>query len=230
MHAIATDGIRIFTDDFCSNYHVVTDIDDNQIGAFYIGASRYNDQLSILSGKDIDFVTIGPTDPKAMVHYVDECRRRELLYFYDPAYQIANFTPKQLQMGIEGAAIIAGNDYEIALIEQRLKISHKELVGMVPILITTLGSKGSIVETKKDSIHIKPAKAVKVVDPTGAGDAYRAGFVAGYLHNFDLATCGQMGSVAAVYTVEKYGTVTHYFTKKEFEKRYAENFGCTIQL
>ena len=92
-------------------------------------------------------------------------------------------------------------------------------------VITTIGAKGSIIETRREAIHVKPAKPKNVSDPTGAGDAYRGGFLAGYLRGFDLLTCGQMGAVAAVYTVEKYGTVTHQYTKEEFIKRYEENYG-----
>ena len=101
---------------------------------------------------------------------------------------------------------------------------------MVPILITTLGSKGSIIEQRNDAMHIKPAKPKNTTDPTGAGDAFRSGFLAGYLRGFDLQTCGQMGSVAAVYTVEKYGTQTHEYTMTEFTKRYKENYGTHINL
>ena len=146
-----------------------------------------------------------------------------------------------MREGIEGAQIFIGNDYEIALMKEKLEISHEELVMMVPILITTLGGKGSIIETRHDSIGVAAAKPKNMSDPTGAGDAYRAGFLAGYLKAVnsrpaleltgdELLICGRMGAVAAVYTVEKYGTQTHTFTKKEFIKRYQENFGELLSL
>ena len=189
-------------------------------------------------------VLIGPNDPHAMTRYVDECQKYGYPYMYDPAFQIANFTVDELACGISKAEILIGNDYEIALIENRLSISHEELLVMGPnVIVTTLGSKGSIIETKYHSIHIKPAKAKKVIDPTGAGDAYRAGFVDGYRQIVrsrprlertaladQLAICGQMGSVAAVYTVEKYGTVTHTFTKSDFMRRYKENYGEEVRI
>lgn len=219
---ISTQGIMVYADDFCSSYHVVTDKDDNQIGAYYVGASKHNKELSLYYE---EFATIGPTDPIAMKKFVAQCQKLQVPYLYDPSFQIANFTPNELRKGLAGAAIAIGNDYEIALMEQRLNIAHEKLISMVPILITTLGPKGSIVESGSNAMHIKPAKPSRVLDPTGAGDAYRAGFLAGYLREFDLETCGQMGSVAAAYTVEQYGTVTHHFTIKEFEKRYKENYG-----
>ncbi len=230
-HEISSDGIRIVYDEPSSSYHVVTDRDDNQIGAFYLGASKYNKELSLQQSEKPHFVVIGPNDPDAVKKYVRECREFGYRYLYDPAFQIDNFTPEELRFAIEGAEILIGNDYEIALIEQKLGISHEEVLVMGPkVVITTLGSKGSIIESRNDAIAIKPAKVKNTSDPTGAGDAYRGGFLAGYLKGYDLSTCGQMGSVAAVYTVEKYGTVTHHFTKEEFVKRYKENYNQSIKL
>ncbi len=216
-------GIKQFSGEPCSVYHVVTDQDDNQIGAYYIGASRYNKTLSVRQKKKPDIVVIGPTDPLAMKKYIIECQKLRYEYMFDPAFQIDSFSTAELRDGISRAKILIGNDYEIALIKQKLKIG-------VPVLITTLGAKGSVIETQHESIHVKPAKPKNVSDPTGAGDAYRAGFLAGYLRHFDLQVCGQMGSVAAAYTVEKYGTQTHHFTKKEFIKRYKDNYSSIISL
>ena len=164
------------------------------------------------------------------MQYVSECKKLKLPYLYDPAFQIGNFTKEELIDGISHAQILIGNDYEIALIEEKLGLSHEELILMVPILITTLGSKGSIIEKRNDAMHIKPAKPHNTSDPTGAGDAFRSGFLAGYLRGFDLQICGQMGSVAAVYTVEKYGTQTHEYTVPEFAERYKENYGSILKL
>ncbi len=230
-HKISTQYIPEISSAVCGTYFIVTDKDDNQIGAYYKGALTHNRILSVSTIKEhIDFFVIAPDEPKAMKQYIAESKKRHIPYLYDPAFQIGDFTADELRDGISGAKILIGNDYEIALIEQKLYITHEKLIAMVPILITTLGSKGSIIETPKEAIHIKPAKPINTSDPTGAGDAYRAGFVAGYLRGYDLAVCGRMGSVAAVYTVEKYGTQTHHFTKKEFIKRYYENFGAKIIL
>lgn len=214
-----------------SLYSVMTDTDDNQIGSFFTGATKYAKRLHIADVPNPEnFVVLAPTEPEAMKQYVKECKALKLSYIYDPAFQIGNFTPEELREGIGGAKILIGNDYEIALIEQKLGISHEELIVMVPVLVTTLGSKGSVIETRHDAMHIKRAAAKNASDPTGAGDAYRAGFVTGYLKGFPLDVCGQMGSVTAAYTVEKYGTQTHHFTKKEFIDRYKINYGKTISL
>lgn len=236
-HNIALTHIAVHKEVSTSAYFVMTDTSGNQIGSFFLGATKFAKDLAITK---TNFVVLSPTEPTAMKKYVGECRAKSYLYLYDPAFQIDNFTPVELREGITGAQILIGNDYEIALIEQKLGISHEELIIMVPVLVTTLGTRGSIVETRREAIHIKPAKVKDTSDPTGAGDAYRAGFIAGYLHftsargplarlnGDDLLVCGQMGSTAAAYTVEKYGTQTHTFTKNEFIKRYYENFGTWI--
>lgn len=230
-NGISIRGIHIMNNEPTSSYHVVTDKDDNQIGAFYVGASKFNKKLSVKQTDQNAFFVIGPNDPEAMRLYVKECRNLSYRYLYDPAFQIDNMSVDDLRTAIEGAELLIGNDYEIALIEQKLEVSHEELIVMGPkAIITTLGAKGSIIETRHEAIHIKSAKPKKVLDPTGAGDAYRGGFLAGYVRGFSLEVCGQMGAVAAVYTVEKYGTVTHKYTKEEFQKRYQENFHTPVVL
>jgi adenosine kinase len=230
-NGIDTAGIVIDSHTGTSSYFVVTDEEDNQIGSFFVGASKHAAEIKVTSGVQGGpggFVMIAPTDTAAMCSYVRECRACGVAYMYDPAFQIGTFTPEELRFGLEGAHAAIGNDYEISLIEEKLGISHEELILMVPVLITTLGSKGSVIETKTESIHIKPAKPKNVSDPTGAGDAYRAGFLAGFVRGYDLPTCGRMGSVASVYTVEKYGTVTHTFTIDGFAARYEENYGESL--
>lgn len=228
---IPTTYIKEVNDVPSSSYFVVTDLANNQIGSFYIGAMKEASTLSISTIKlPIDFVVITATDPKAMIRAVLECKKHKLRYLYDPAFQIATFSKEELTEGIEGSAILIGNDYEIGLIQEKLDITHEELISRVPLLITTLGDKGSIIETHTEAIHIKPAKAKGNVDPTGAGDAYRAGFLSGYLRQFPLDVCGQMGSIAAIYTVELYGTQTHDYTKRDFIRRYDENYGTQLTL
>ena len=234
---ISTKGISIHKEVATGSYFVITDKEDNQIGSFYVGASIYNKDISLSSylqpkqkNGASSFVIVSPNTPESMKKYVAVCIELNTPFMYDPAFQIGSLDQKDLRLGIKHAAIVIGNDYEIGLMEERLEVSHEELIALSGILITTLGSRGSIIETMKDAIHIKPAKPKKVLDPTGAGDAYRSGFISGYLQKFDLETCGRMGSVAAVYTVEAYGTQTHTYTVKDFCTRYKENFHDSLTL
>lgn len=228
---VDTKYIKIYKDDFTSNYFAVIDKSDNQIGGFYAGAMNKTKNLSLTKIKEsINFVIISPTDPRAMIKFTNGCQQLGIPYLFDPGMQLPRLTKSQLLKGFSGAKILIGNDYEISLIQKKLGINKKELLGKVEILITTLAEKGSLVETKDKLIKIKAAKPLNVSDPVGAGDAYRAGFIRGFLLGFDLETCGQMGSMTAAYTVEKYGTTTHRFTKKQFCDRFKNNFKKRLLL
>ncbi len=210
---------------------IITDQNDNQITGFYPGAMSLDKSLKISEIKNRpELVVISPTDPLAMDNFVAECQRFQVPYLFDPGMQLPRLTNEQLLKGIEGAKILITNDYEMNLIKDRLQLTDDQILSLVEIMITTLGEKGSEIKTKTQKLKIKPAKPSKISDPTGAGDAYRAGFLAGYIRGFNLQTCGQMGAVAACYTVEKYGTTTHAFTLFEFCKRYKENFAKDLKL
>jgi adenosine kinase len=230
---------RILVDDkvITSSYFATTDADHNQIGTFFVGPSGRTSELPFLdliksvTVKNVKpLVILSPTDPDGMKRFVKICRAEKVDYLYDPAFQIATFTPEELNEGVMGARILIGNDYEITLIEEKLGISHEELIVSVPLIITTLGSRGSVIETRRDQIHVKPAKIKRAIDPTGAGDAYRSGFIAGFGRNFDLETCGRMGSIAAAYVVERNGTMTHDYSIQEFCERYQENYGLPLVI
>lgn len=227
-HDIDTGSILVDEKEPTSCYFVVTDKDDNQIGSFYVGAQKHADRLRL---PPADFYVVSPQDPATMKRFVSELTAEKKRYLFDPAFQIGTFSKEELLAGVSGAELLIGNDYEIDLLTDTLGISHEELLVSGPkAVITTLGAKGSIIETRTDAIHCKPAKATKIVDPTGAGDAYRGGFLAGYMRNLPLDVCGQMGSVASVYTVEKYGTVTHEYTKEEFIARYTQQYKTDLLL
>jgi len=230
-HDISTRYIVKKDDVASGTYFVMTDKDDNQIGGYYKGVSQYNKDLSMKTiKKPIDLAVISANDPMAMKQYVRDCVSLHIPYMYDPAFQIGDFTPKELEVAISHAAMCIGNDYEIALIEKRLGITHDALRELVPILITTLGAKGSCIETERKTYHIQAARVAKTTDPTGAGDAYRSGFLSGFVRGYDYQVCGQMGSIAAAYTVELYGTQTHAYTKKEFCTRYTKTYTTKIVL
>ncbi|MBI2020415.1 carbohydrate kinase family protein [Candidatus Daviesbacteria bacterium] len=214
--------IKIIEGDSTSSAFIMTDLADNQITAFYPGAMNEASSLS-LSGVQSDLVVISPNDPNAMVNFVKQCQISHTPYMFDPGMQLPVLSDEQLLQEISAAEILVGNDYEMELIKQRIK--DQTLLKKIKILITTLGEKGSLIQTKEQTIQVNPAKPDQVLDPTGAGDAYRAGFLAGYIKNLDLKTCGQMGSVAACYAIEKYGTTNHKFSILEFCQRYKENFG-----
>lgn len=219
-------GVRAFATLSTAQGFAMTDRDDNQIWGFYQGAMGESSRLSVTKAlKGAQFLIVGPNDVGAMIKYAREAQSKKVPYLFDPAFNIVHFTKKDLRQSLEGAAIIIGNDYEIHLIKDRLQLTDDWLRKGNKIVITTRGSKGSLIWHGKKQWKIPVAKIKNASDPTGAGDAYRAGFMAGIVKGYSLDVCGRMGAVAAAYTVEKYGTQTHTFTLKQFYQRYEASFG-----
>ncbi len=218
-------GIKVIKNIPTAQGFVTTDKNDNQIWGFYEGAMKKNGAISLKKFlKDGDFVVISPNDPVATVKFVKESVQRNVPYLFDPAFNIPHLTKEDLGFSVENASIVIGNDYEIELIKRRLDL--RKLPQTSQIWITTLGSRGSMIKMGKKEWKIPPAKPKSAIDPTGAGDAYRAGFLSGFVRDLPLEACGRLGSLAAAYTVEKHGTQTHRFGVKEFRDRFKTNFGA----
>jgi adenosine kinase len=216
-----------------ASFNVITDLDDNQIGGFYPGAMYDNKQSSFKAWKNKNaFFVVSPDDPKLMNKLVNECQKYKLRMLYDFGQQVSNSSPELLLNGVKQAEVIIANDYEMSVLSDKIKLTLNEIKKIVPVCITTLGSKGSIIEGKniKKPIIVKSVKPKKILDPTGAGDAFRAGFLYGYVRNWDIKICAQMGSLLATYAIETFGTQEHSFTKKEFVKRFHTNYNQTLNI
>lgn len=213
---VDTTLINEVANEFTASAYIMTDKNNCQIAGFYPGAMKQDETLSI---GETDFLIVAPTTPQAMDNFVTEAKKKHVPYLYDPAQALPRLQGASLEAGIAGADIVIGNDYEIALILEKTRLSKKELLTKTKIVVTTLGDKGSMIATSDQQFTIGIAKAEKVVDPTGAGDAYIAGFTAGYLDKLPLEMCGKMGAVAASFAIEKYGTQNHTFTNEKFNDR-----------
>lgn len=218
---------------FTANMFMITDINNCQIAGFYPGAMSVDRELSVrktFKTQKFDFAVIAPTVPEAMGLFVKEVKMLDIPYLFDPAQQIPRLSSEQLKEGLNGAEILICNDYERALITKKTGFSEKQILARVKILITTLGEKGSRIQTGTQKFEIGISNPRQVVDPTGAGDGYIAGFLAGYLGGFPLQTCGQLGATVATCAIEHYGTQKHKFTLAEFKNRYKEAFGKKLIL
>lgn len=228
---IDTSYIKVVNNLYTSTAFGITDVKDNQIWGFYMGADKLSEHLSIYSiDRVIDFGIVSPQNPRSMIKFAGEYQQKKIPYLFDPGMQLPWLTGTELRSAFKGAKIIIGNDYEMSIVEKKIEVPMSDYIKDDKIIITTMGDQGSEIMTKDEKIKIMPGRAKSISDPAGAGDAYRAGFVAGYLRNLPLKICGQMGSLTAIYTVEKFGTTTHKFTVEEFCRRYKENFGEEIQL
>lgn len=211
--------------------YIITDQKDNQIASFYPGPSVKNYVKAIARNlKNIDLAIISPDNKKRMLEYATFYRTNKIPFIFDPGQALTAFNAKDLSQGIKGAKVLIGNDYEIELVAERLKLSLSELQRLVEILVITKGGQGSEIYQGGRKIIVKSAKPKNTSDPTGAGDAYRAGLIKGLISGYNLKTCGQIAALAAVYTVEKYGTQTHAFSLLGFKKRYKANFGEMLKI
>jgi adenosine kinase len=203
-----------------------TDLDDNQITGYYAGAMAAAPALGLDDTvPEPEAVLIGPNAPEAMMRLVTECRDRGIPWVFDPAHQLPHMSGSDLEEGSRGAWILIGNDYEMELVQQRTGRTLAKLLDLVAMVVTTLGRQGSTVATKDGTLEIPPAPARQEQDPTGAGDAFRAGLVAGLLRGLSPADAGRVASLAATYVVERVGTIEHSYTRAEFGARHMEAFG-----
>jgi adenosine kinase len=225
-NGIPLDGIKIIPDEFTAGAYITTDIADNQITGFNPGAMKYPSGFSFapLAPED-SLVIIAPGNLQDMIQYADSCRKKSIRYICDPGQSLSKWEGRELKDWIEGSFMLITNDYELEIIMKMTGLDKGELAGLTEMLITTLGEKGSLISTRKSVTEVPAAKAHTVVDPTGAGDAYRAGLLKGVTLNKNIETAARMGAVAATYAIEEYGTQEHSFSYDEFIQRYRENFG-----
>jgi adenosine kinase len=220
-----------FSDLPTASFNVITDSEDSQVGGFYQGAMSDSESLSFKpwQGKDA-LMVISAHNPEAMNRQVGECQDYKLRLVYDPGQQVSD-PATDLKAGIEAAEILLVNDYELSVLCQKVDTSPEELKAKLPLVVTTFGKNGSIIDgtSVNESISIGIAKPEAVVDPTGAGDGYRAGFLYGYLRQWDLRKSGQLGAVVASFIVERHGTQQR-FSKQDIVDRYRSNFNEEIEL
>jgi adenosine kinase len=229
---VDTSAMNVVDDLFTATCYITTDRDNNQITGFYPGAMVRDAGLSLapLGLSPSDLVLIAPTDPSAMVRFTRECRAAEVPYVYVPAQQIISLSAEDLLTGIEGARVIIANDYEFEMMHNKTGLTASDMLHYAEIVVTTRGEQGSVIRTRDGLYAIPIARPTAVVDPTGAGDAYAAGFVHGLTQGLAMEQCGRVAALAAVYTIERYGTQAHSYSRADFAARYAENFGTELVL
>jgi adenosine kinase len=229
---IETSGVKVVSGDFTASCFINTDLQANQITAFYVGAMAHAASLSIgdTGVTPTDLVIIAPNDPIAMAQYAQECTTLGIPYLYDPSMQAPRMTGEELEAGFKGAQVLTGNDYEFGMMAEKIGISEADLRRRVPITVMTRGENGALITVGDDEYDIPSAKAHNVVDPTGAGDAFRAGFVKGMARGFSWPVVGRLGALTAVYALEQSGTQQHSYTIAEFVERYHENFGPSEEV
>jgi len=217
---IACDNITIIEEELTASAYITTDRADNQITGFNPGAMKYPSSFNFdkINPKE-GIAIIAPGNLEDMMSYPITCKAKGIDYIFDPGQSLPMWDSQDLIQCIEGSKIVISNDYELELIMNKTGLDKKKLLQRTNTIVTTLGELGSRICTPDCEINIPAIKPKKVIDPTGAGDAYRAGLIMGLIQGRNIEQSAKMGSVCASFAIESYGTQEYYFSLMEFEER-----------
>jgi adenosine kinase len=204
---------------------IMTDRGDNQITALYLGTMAESCGVDAKQLPPAALAIIAPGNLQDMQRFPAIYRTKGIPFIFDPGQQVPALSADDLKNGIEGSKALTVNDYELSLITEKTGWDENEIVKHTEILAVTLGEKGSRIRTAEKTFEIPCAKTGKVLDPTGAGDAYRGGFIKGLISDWRLDIVGRFAGIISAYAIEAHGPQGHHFTFHEARVRYAENFG-----
>lgn len=222
-------GLTVDRKERCAAAFVMTDKTDNQIAGFYPGSSALP-AFTKLNPASIAYVIIAPDAKARMLAVQAWARQKKLPYIFDPGQQVISFSSVELRKMIHSAFLVIGNDYEIEIMRRALAVASPKKISPKQSLIITKGAQGSEIISQGRSIQIAAVKTETALDPTGAGDAYRAGLIKGLLVGLNLEQAAKLAATVAVYAVEKKGTQNHYFKLSGLKRRYRQHFGETLIL
>ena len=223
---ISVEHIKIIDEAFTAQAFITTDLDDNQITAFHPGAMQYAhlNKVSDVRAK-IALGIVAPDGRQAMIEHAAQFAAAGIPFIFDPGQGLPMFTGAELGEFIERAAWMAVNDYEWGLVQQKTGLTQAQITNKVKALIVTRGAEGSVIYTKERTWTIPCVKPKAVVDPTGCGDAYRAGLIHGLLHGLDWEATGRLASLMGAIKIESRGPQNHEFMRPDLLRRYGESFG-----
>ncbi|MFF5257385.1 carbohydrate kinase family protein [Actinomadura viridis] len=229
-HGVDTASVHVSELRHTARFLCTTDQDQNQIASFYAGAMSEARSIELRPVADriggLDLVVISPNDPEAMIRHTEECRTRGIPFAADPSQQLARMDGTDVRKLIDGAAYLFTNEYEKALCEEKTGWSGEEILDRVGIRVTTLGAKGVAIDRKGEKgLHVPGTPVPKVVDPTGVGDAFRAGFLTAIAWGLPLERAAQVGNNIAAHVLEAAGPQEYRLGRQEFLDRLTEVYG-----
>ena len=213
---------------FTAQAFITTDLDDNQITAFHPGAMMRSHENHPRDAKNVDFAIVGPDGRDAMLQNATELAELGVPFIFDPGQALPLFNGEEFRHFIDQATYVTVNDYESSLLSERTGWNEDEIASRVKAYIITRGPKGSIMLSQGERIEVPPAAPTRVVDPTGCGDAYRAGLIFGLSQGKDLATAGRVASLMGALKIEHHGTQNQRFTYPEFAQQFKQQFGAAL--
>lgn len=227
---VPADHVKVIETEHTAQAFITTDLDDNQITAFHPGAMQQSHLNRVTDAENVSVGIVAPDGRDGMIEHAAQFAAAGIPFIFDPGQGLPLFGGDDLRAFIQQATWVAVNEYEWQLVQEKTKLSASDIAGQVEALIVTRGAEGSVIYAKGREIAIPTAKPQAVVDPTGCGDAYRAGLIHGILHGRDWETTGRIASLLGAIKIESRGTQNHRFTPAEFEQRYQANFGAALSL
>lgn len=222
---IRLDHIKVIDSAYTAQAFITTDMDANQITAFHPGAMSNAHENRVTDAAGVKLGIISPDGRQGMVEHAAQFAEAGIPFIFDPGQGMPMFDGEDLLRFIEQASWVTVNDYEAQLLQERTRLSLPEIAERVQALIVTLGASGSHIYTQGRRSEISAAKPDQVVDPTGCGDAYRAGLLYGLLNELDLETAGRIASLMGAMKIERHGTQNYQFSRDEFKMRFKDSYG-----
>jgi adenosine kinase len=222
---IRTDHIRQVPGAFTAQAFITSDLDDNQITAFHPGAMQMAHTNRVAdAGAGIGIGIVAPDGRQAMIEHAAQFAEAKIPFIFDPGQGLPMFSGEELERFIGQASWVAVNDYEWELMQQKTGLKAEEIAARVAALIVTRGAEGSVIHAKGRTWNVPCAKPKEIIDPTGCGDAYRAGLIHGLLRGLDWLQIGRIASLMGAIKIESRGPQNHRFVRAEFDRRFAESF------
>jgi adenosine kinase len=225
---IRQDHLRVLDDVLTAQAFITTDLDDNQITAFHPGAMNQSDVNKVTDAKGVTVGMVSPDGRQGMIEHAAQFAAAGIPFVFDPGQGLPMFNGDDLRKFVKECTWVTVNDYEWQLLKDRTGWDVADVTAQVDALIVTRGGEGSEIYTKGAKHEIPSVKPKSVEDPTGCGDAYRAGLLYGLLHDLDWETTGRIASLMGSIKIEQHGTQNHSFTRNEFEQRFKASFGRSI--
>ena len=227
-HHMNTTHIKVIEGSYTGQAFITTDMDDNQITAFHPGAMSNSHENKVNDVSVADIGIVSPDGRDGMIEHAKQFSDRNIPFIFDPGQGMPMFSGEELAAFVKQATYVAVNDYESQMLQDKTGLDLSTIASMVEALIITKGGEGSEIHSNGEVIQISPAKAQSAQDPTGCGDAYRAGLLYGIMNKMEWRTIGQLAGLLGAIKVAHLGTQNHHFDINSIEKLYKENYGTAL--
>ena len=227
-HNINRKYIKVIEDAYTAQAFITTDLDDNQITAFHPGAMNHSQENNISDVSSCSLGIVSPDGRDGMLKHAQQFTEKNIPFIFDPGQGLPMFNGEELIQFIEQANWVTVNDYEWQMMKEKTGLSKKEITEKVEALIVTRGGEGSHIYTKEGLIEVPIVEPESISDPTGCGDAYRAGLLYGLVNNMDIEIAGKIASLMGSIKISCHGTQNHTFTIDEFMSQLESKFGYKI--